>query len=81
MSKISANYLENFIAFNKLLVLDSIKSIKKFQLFGFSRSNEDPNLYYYRQNGKMTLVLFYVHDILVTRDNEEFIGKLKQQMM
>jgi hypothetical protein len=48
---------------------------------GLTRSNEDPNLYYSICNGLYTIILFYVDDIVITRDDETHISNLKNQMM
>jgi hypothetical protein len=52
-----------------------------FTTLGFSRSNEDPNLYYSTRKGKYTIILLYVDDIIITSDDDANINTLKEHMM
>ena len=47
---------------------------------GLCRSSTDPNLYYSNHNGKITILLLYVDDLLITGDNYEEISRLKQAL-
>ena len=42
-----------------------------------TRSENDPNLYFSDKNGKLTILLLYVDDLLITGDNQEEISRLK----
>jgi transposase InsO family protein len=47
---------------------------------GLSRSNFDPNLYFADDHGKLTIVLLYVDDMLITGDNENEIRRIQTQL-
>jgi hypothetical protein len=51
------------------------------QTLGLSRNKEDPNLYFSHQNGKHTINLFYVDDIIIIGDDTQNINYLKKHMM
>jgi len=44
-----------------------------FKNQGVMRSNIDPNLYYLKKDGKITILLLYVDDLLITGDCHEEI--------
>ena len=47
---------------------------------GLTRSTSDPNLYYRRYQGKLTILLLYVDDLLITGDDESTITDLKAKL-
>ena len=47
---------------------------------GLKRSECDPNLYYLRQNSKLTILLLYVDDLLITGDDAQAIINLKEKL-
>ena len=51
------------------------------QNLGFFRIKEDSNLYYSHRNGKHTINLLYVDDILIICNDDLYIQNLKGQMM
>jgi hypothetical protein len=49
---------------------------------GLARSQNDPNLYFHKDNkGHYTIVLLYVDDLLVTGDNKPMIQSLQRALM
>jgi hypothetical protein len=52
-----------------------------FQNLGLQRSKEDPNLYFSHKNGKHTIILLYVDDIIITGNDDKNIQHLKHHMM
>jgi hypothetical protein len=44
---------------------------------GLKRSSADPNLYYSIKNGKFTIILLYVDDLLLTGDNSSKISRIQ----
>ena len=50
------------------------------QAQGLTKSTEEPKLYYSIRNGKYTLILLYVDDILLTGDDYPFIAKLNAHL-
>ena len=44
---------------------------------GFRRSHADPNLYIYRKDGMVTLVILYVDDLVLTGSNADHIAATK----
>jgi hypothetical protein len=51
------------------------------QNLGLQRSKEDPNLYFSHNNRKHTIILLYVDDIIITRNDDKNIQHLKHHMM
>jgi transposase InsO family protein len=51
------------------------------QTLGLSHSKEDPNLYFFHKNGKHTIILLYVDDIIITGNDTQNINYLKRHMM
>ena len=47
---------------------------------GLTRSTNNPNLYYRRRQGKLTILLLYVDDLLITSDDEPTITDLKAKL-
>jgi hypothetical protein len=47
---------------------------------GLTHSQHDPNLYFSVQNGKRTILLLYVDDLLLTGDNVNEIERLKSEL-
>jgi len=47
---------------------------------GMIRSESDQNLYFMRREGKLTLLLLYVDDLLITADDQEQIAHLKRAL-
>ena len=47
---------------------------------GLSRSENDPNLYFSRKDGKLTILLLYVDDLLITGNNQLEIVQLKHKL-
>ena len=47
---------------------------------GFTRSQYDPNLYFATKEGKRVFILLYVDDLLITGDDEQRIGALKDAL-
>jgi len=50
---------------------------KWLQEHGLTQSKSDCNLYFCRRNGKLTILLLYVDDLIITGDDQETISKLK----
>lgn len=46
--------------------------------YGFQQSNPDHTLFLKHQQGKVTTLIIYVDDMIITRDNEEEISKLQE---
>ena len=51
-----------------------------FVIQGLKRSQNNPNLYYSLTNGKYVIILLYVDDLLITRDNLEEISRLQTEL-
>ena len=47
---------------------------------GFCHSSNDPNLYYSISHDKITILLLYVDDLLITGNNYEDIARLKKEL-
>ena len=47
---------------------------------GLTRSESDPNLYNLRRHDKLTILLLYMDDLLITRDDEQAIADLKEKL-
>ena len=48
--------------------------------YGFYQSNSDHTLFLKHQRGKVTTLVVYVDDIIITRDDTEEIAKLQKQL-
>jgi hypothetical protein len=48
--------------------------------FGFKQSNSDHTMFVKRQGGKITVLIVYVDDIIVTGDDEDEISSIKQRL-
>ena len=47
---------------------------------GFSKSNGEPTLFINAENGKVLIVVFYVDDLIFTRNDNFLIGEFKEAM-
>ena len=47
---------------------------------GLTRSESDPNLYYLKNDGKLTILLLYVDDLLITGDDQPEIERLQKKL-
>jgi len=45
-----------------------------------TQSNTDPNLYYLKKDGKVTLLLLYVDNLLITGDDQDEIFQIKRDL-
>ena len=48
--------------------------------FGYKQSNSDDTLFLKRRNGRITCLIIYVDDMIITRDDKEKICTLKAQL-
>ena len=48
--------------------------------YGFQQSNSDHILFLKKQRGKVTILIIYVDDMIITRDDEEEIKRLQEQL-
>jgi len=48
--------------------------------YGFQQSNSDHTLFLKRQRGKVTVLIIYVDDMIITGDDEEEIKRLQKQL-
>ena len=48
--------------------------------FGFKQTNSDHTMFVKRQRGKITLLIVYVDDIIVTGDDEDEINSIKKRL-
>ena len=48
--------------------------------FGYKQSNSDHTLFLKRQKGRITCLIIYVDDMIITRDDNEEIGIFKKQL-
>lgn len=46
--------------------------------FGYQQSNDDHTLFMKHHKGKITLLIVYVDDIVMTKDDDEEMAQLKQ---
>jgi hypothetical protein len=47
---------------------------------GFSRSEDDPNMYFTLKDGKQVIILLYVDDLLTTGDNQQEIQRIQAEL-
>ena len=66
-----------YMALNSLLISGLKKLSSAFLRIGFKRSNENYSLFYKRCDANFTLLLVYVDDIVITRDDSHGILDLK----
>jgi len=48
--------------------------------YGFQQSNSDHTLFLKKQRGKVIVLIIYVDDMIITRDDEEEIKRLQEQL-
>ena len=48
--------------------------------YGFQQSNSDHTLFLKHRVGKVTALIVYVDDMIITRDNIEEISRLQEQL-
>ncbi|XP_024190648.1 uncharacterized mitochondrial protein AtMg00810-like [Rosa chinensis] len=48
--------------------------------FGYKQSNSDQTLFLESQKGKITVLIIYVDDMVITGDDNDEIGRLQQQL-
>ena len=48
--------------------------------YDYRQSNSDHTLFLKKKNGKITCLIFYVDDMIITRDDEEEIGELRKNL-
>ena len=48
--------------------------------YGFTQSNTNHTLFLKRQQGKVTVLIIYVDDIIITGDDREEISRLQKQL-
>ncbi|XP_021763640.1 uncharacterized protein LOC110728272 [Chenopodium quinoa] len=56
----------------------NIELTKYFLEKGYKQSKKDYSLFSKKENGKQTLILVYVDDLLISRDNEDEVMRLKK---
>ena len=48
--------------------------------YGYKQSNSDHTLFLKKKDGKITCLIIYVDDMIITGDDEEEIGELRQNL-
>jgi hypothetical protein len=48
--------------------------------YGFNQGDSDHTLFFKRDHGKLTVLIIYVDDMIITGDNSEKIKKLEERL-
>ena len=49
--------------------------------FGFCHSNKDFNMYFFIRYKKLTIIVLYVNDIIITFNDDELINQLQTRII